>query len=410
MGAVKTVLRDRASVLFGGDAHLWNVTKAVVAVAWTFSGRALGLVWTAAMLANLGLADYGLYSIAWSVSAVIALTVDHPFAVRAIRIDDRGFVRERTARILVGLGIIVGATMAYAVGISYVIWFGLGVAGCEILLASVLSRATRMGQPQRATRASALRQAVSVVLGVGVFMAVDDATLVEASLGYLLPYVVFVLLAIRLALTASPQLPGPIRPALMMSAENFSNAVYMQGDILLLGVLADARTVGIYALASAIAWAFASLGQMYGQTHHDSLRASGGSLAHGPSTRNAVLLGAAGGAAVLLIAVGMAVFSAGGALVAATAVMALFVTARVLTFVLSVVLYVQGRDRVRVVSSAACASLKLAAVAILVTLVFPADLAAPAAAIAALIAELIMCTWLYRVLYRRDEGQANDRG
>ncbi|WP_156024696.1 lipopolysaccharide biosynthesis protein [Smaragdicoccus niigatensis] len=385
-------LRDRITAApdFG------NLAKTGVSMAWMVSGRGLGLVWTAAMLAFLGLNDYGRYTIATALSVIIALTVDHPFNVRAVRVDEEAFVRERATRALVGVALGAASIGSYLLGGGYVVTFGLAFAGVEILLVSVMSRATRRGDPRRLTRATALRQAASVASGLAVLVGVPEATLEQVTLAYLMPMVVAACWAIPLVRGVKPAWPGPFRTAAMMSFENFANGVYLQGDVLLVGALAGDRSAGIYALASTIAWAPTAIGQFFGQTYHESLRNSRGHLAGGPSIRTTALLAFGAGALVLGVAGVMAAYSAERSLVDATAIMAVFTALRVVSWVRTVALFIQERDGTRALSSAVGAALKLGAIAVLVCWVFPTGWSAPAAALGAVIAESVVFVWLVR--------------
>ncbi|MCE5288324.1 MAG: hypothetical protein LLG14_03690 [Nocardiaceae bacterium] len=373
-----------------------KLAKVTVSVVWLFSGRGLGLVWTAAMLSLLDLDDYGRYTIATALGVVIGLTVDHPFAVRAIRVDDEAFVRERATRILVALSLGAAAITSYVIGGGYVVTFGLACAGAEILLHSVMSLAIRMGEPQRLTRAMTIRQAASVVSGLCVLFGVHDATLEQATVAYLVPMFLVGFWATPLLRGAKPAFPGQAGTAAMMSIENFANGVYLQGDVLLVGALAGDRSAGIYALASTIAWAPTVIGQFFGQTHHESLRHGRENRAGGPSMMTTAVLALLAGSLVLGVAGVMAWFSADRPLVEATAIMAVFSVLRVVSFVLTVALFIHSRDRTRVMSSVVGAALKLGVIAVLVCWVFPPGGSAPAAALGAVIAESVVFVWLLR--------------
>ena len=61
-----------------------------------YGSRGLGLLLTFAIIARLGIADYGLYALAFSFATILGPPLDNPWAVRAIRESEDDFNRERS--------------------------------------------------------------------------------------------------------------------------------------------------------------------------------------------------------------------------------------------------------------------------------------------------------------------------
>lgn len=376
-----------------------NIAKAVVAAFWLYGGRALGLGWTLAIISTLGIADYGEYTLSLAISAIFAGTIDHPFAVRSVRVSDEAFLTERTVRILTG-GVVAGLAVGAAIlDIGYIAWFGLAVASGEIIFNAYLSLALRMGHADVINRLGALRQAASVGLGVGYLFVVPQHSLAVASLFYLAPYAVVVVLTVPKALVARPAMHGSPRQILLLSSENFGNALYFTADVLLLGILTNPTIVGYFSIASVVGWAVASLGQGFAQTYHEPLRAAGGAVSAGPSMKHATLLAVAGGALMLAVGVAILLSPAPAQIGWATAIMSGFVCLRILTWVFTIVLYLQHRDRLRAVSSATAGVLKLLLIALLVGPIMSKADGATATSIACVLAELVLMTWLYAAVH-----------
>src|SRR3978361_1716936 len=62
-----------------------TATTTIIAMMWLFGGRGFGLLWTLALVHQLGIGDYGLYGMALAVTMIVGPSLDNPFAVRAIR-------------------------------------------------------------------------------------------------------------------------------------------------------------------------------------------------------------------------------------------------------------------------------------------------------------------------------------
>ena len=369
-----------------------NLLKAGVAALWTYGGRGIGLLWTIALIAKLGISDYGQYAMAFALAAILAAPLDHPFTVRSIRVTEREFLGERTTRVLAGTALIVAGLCL--IPVSYIAWFALVIGGGELVFNAYKSQALRDGRPDLTQRMDTARQATSIALATAYLFVVPAPTLVVASLLYAAPYFVIAVLAAVRTHGAAPRLPGSWREMSMLFSENLANAVYIQGDVLLLGFLTDSTVAGYYSVASVTAWAVAFVGQAFGHTFHEKLRAADGSVTAGPALKHTTMLGCAAGS--LLLAAGVVLFftPASPQVAGALMVMSLFVAMRVLNHVFTTVLYLQHRDRTRVLAAATLAPLKM----VLVLCLFP--LGAVGAAIASVITDAVLLVWFMRALYR----------
>nr|WP_206030744.1 polysaccharide biosynthesis C-terminal domain-containing protein [Rhodococcus sp. B10] len=366
--------------------------KAGVAALWTYGGRGIGLLWTVALIAQLGIADYGHYAMAFALAAIIAAPLDHPFGVRSIRVDEADYLGERTTRALIGVALIaVGLCL---IDVNYVAWFALVVAGGEMTFNAYKSRALRDGHPDVTQRMDTVRQASSIALATAYLFAVSEPTLLVASLLYVAPYFVIAVVTLVQTRVARPLLPGSWREISMLFSENLANAVYIQGDVLLLGYLTDSTIAGYYSVASVTAWAVAFVGQSFGHTFHEKLRLADGRVTAGPALKHTVVLGCVAGSLLLIAGVVLFFTPAPSQVAAALVVMSFFVVMRVMNYVFTTVLYLQHRDRTRVLAAAVLAPLKM----VLILCLFP--LGAVGAALASVVTDAVLLVWFTRALYR----------
>ncbi|MBY6413771.1 hypothetical protein HQ346_18915 [Rhodococcus sp. BP-252] len=369
-----------------------NLIKAGVAALWTYGGRGIGLLWTVALIAQLGIADYGHYAMAFALAAIIAAPLDHPFGVRSIRVDETDYLGERTTRALIGVALIaVGLCL---IDVNYVAWFALVVAGGEMTFNAYKSRALRDGHPDVTQRMDTVRQASSISLATAYLFAVSEPTLLVASLLYVAPYFVIAFVALVQTRVARPLLPGSWREISMLFSENLANAVYIQGDVLLLGYLTDSTIAGYYSVASVTAWAVAFVGQSFGHTFHEKLRLADGRVTAGPALKHTVVLGCVAGSLLLIAGVVLFFTPAPSQVAGALVVMSFFVVMRVMNYVFTTVLYLQHRDRTRVLAAAVLAPLKM----VLILCLFP--LGAVGAALASVVTDAVLLVWFTRALYR----------
>ncbi|MEU0495620.1 hypothetical protein [Mycobacterium sp. NPDC006124] len=370
-----------------------NLMKTALAVLWMYGGRGVGLLWTLALISRLNVGEYGNYGMAFALMAVIGPPLDNPFTVRAMRESEQRFVAERSGRFLVGVGLIAAGTALFAV--NYIAWFGLTVAGCEMAFKAYQSEFARNGHADRVWRLDTIRQVASVALAAAYLFGVDHPTLVTASLFYVSPYVVVVVLAAFAVRGHRPAMPGPPRLIAALIGEMFGTALYLQGDVLLLGFLTNSTVVGYYTICWTVAAAVTAVGQSFGMTYHEQLRIGGGSLSSGPPLRTTLLIGTGSFMLVLVIGVGLLLSPAPSELAVAMLIMAAFCGMRTIISVFQVILYAQRRDLTRLATAVGLVPVKLAAVALL------ARFGAIGAALASVAADTLLLVVYSLVLYRR---------
>ncbi|UPG69220.1 lipopolysaccharide biosynthesis protein [Gordonia hongkongensis] len=359
-----------------------QIAKALIAAAWTYGGRAAGLGWTLVLTVHLGVGSYGEYAMAFALGAIIAAPLDNPFAVRAIRESERAFDGERVTRVLLGLGLMVAG--AACLTTSLLVWFALFVAGGEIVFNAVKSRALRDGHPDRVMRYDTTRQLLSIALAVGYLQFAESPDLDIASFCYLAPYLVVAVYSVTLIPGHRPAIPGSARLIAILFGEHLANALYMQGDILLLGALTDADVAGYFAIASTVGWAAGQVGMSLANTYHESLRAAGGAVSAGPPRSHVLVVAAVTSALVMTAGAVLLATSIADELAWALVVISLFVGLRIVNNVLTTILYVQRRDIVRSVAAAALVPIKLGMVWALV------DFGAVGAATASVITDAVL--------------------
>ncbi|WP_059020690.1 hypothetical protein [Mycobacterium sp. M26] len=370
-----------------------RIGKTVVAAVWMYGGRGVGLLWTLAVISRLGIADYGLYAMGFALAAIVCAPLDNPFNVRALRESEERFLRERTTR--VGLGLLLMAAGVAVLDVHYIAWFGLVVGGGELIFNAYKSRDLRDGHPDRVMRLDTIRQVSSIALATGYLFAVGHPTLLAASLLYCVPYLVIAVLAVFTVRGHRPGVPGPPRLVAALVIEHLGNALYIQGDVLLLGFLTDSRVAGLYSVASVMAWAVAALGQSYVATYHEPLRESGGDLASGPSVKAILTVSAVAALLISVVGIGLLLSPAPRELGVAMVLMSVFCGMRAANYVYTAVLYMQHRDLLRAWAAAGLVPVKLAGVALL------APLGAVGAAIASVVTDAVLLGVYLKILYRR---------
>ncbi|WP_309226665.1 MULTISPECIES: hypothetical protein [unclassified Mycolicibacterium] len=359
-----------------------NLAKTFIALIWAYGGRGVGLLWTLILVHRLGIQEYGLYGMATALNGIIGATIDNSFAVRAIRESEEHFRRERAMRYLVSVGLIVTGLSAFH--FNYVVGFGLMVAGGEIGLNVVKSQSARDGHPDRVYRIDSARQFTSAGCAAIYLYTADHPTLTPATLLYCTPYVVVLIWGAKLAMGNRPALPGPPRLIAALTGEMLGTALYLGGDVLLLGTLVDTKAAGYYQLAWVVAGAITAVGASFGMTYHEPLRESGGDVAAGPPLRNTLAIAALGGTLMLIIGGGLYVAGAATQLVLAMMIMGGFAALRIVISVFQIILYTQRRDLFRLTVAVGLVPVKLGLVAALT------PFGAVGAAIAANISDALM--------------------
>lgn len=378
-----------------GRRHL---AIALWAVFWAYGGRACGMVWTLALVSKLGIANYGLYAMAYAVYSLIGPPLDNVFVVRSVRESEEHFLADRATRYLLGV-----ALMAIGVALlelNYVAAFGLFVSGGELVLRAWQSRSVRAGEPHKAAQLDTLRQFTSVVLACAYLYAVPHPTLQVATSILVAPYVVIALVVGPMALRHRPGIPGPPRLIAILVAEALAVMIYVQGDLLLLGWLTNNTIAGYYGICTTVTLAIIALGQGFGMSYSQKMREGEGNLSSGPPLKSTILLGAGAGFLVLLTGLVMLVVPAVPTqLAVAMTIMSLFCAMRTISTVFQAVLYNQRRDRLRLVAAWAVVPVKLGLVALMAV-----PLGAVGAAIASVITDAILLVVYLRVLYRKPAG------
>jgi hypothetical protein len=376
-----------------------------VSLLWVYGGRATGLVWTLAMIHQLGISQYGLYSLGFAVTSVLGQTLNNPYVVRAAREPEEDFVRERASRYLLGVALMVIAQAFLPV--NYILWFGILAAGGELCVGAYKARALREGDPHLTSRIDTSRQVGSVVAGCAYLFGThlfttSEPTLFGASVAYCIPYVVIAVLAAFTVRGHRPQWPGPIRTILVLSGEMLGMAAFLQGDILLLGWLTDTTVVGYYNLTWVLASAIGYVGQAFGATFTQPLRDSGGDVKTGPPLRLTVAIGLAGGLIVLITGIVLLFTPVPRQLAIAMIVMSAYATFRTIIMVFTFILYAQRRDVIRLASVIGLVPVKFGVLAALAP-----TLGAVGAAIATSVSDLLMLVIFTIAIYG---GRWNAKG
>ncbi len=244
-----------------------NLLTTLVAMLWLYGGRGVGMLWTVVLLSQLGVSDYGLYGMAFALSAVIGPPLDNPYVVRSMRESEERFVAERASRFLVGLTLVAAGTAL--VGVSYIAWFGLTVAGGEIAYKSYSSRFARTarrtasGGSTASVRSSASLSpastcSVSTIRRCWARVPCTSRPTTSSSCSPGSP---------PAGTTATP------RTAASHARTRRRDAGYSAvppGRRVLLGFLTDSRTAGYYTLCWTVAAALAAVGQSFGMTYYTS--------------------------------------------------------------------------------------------------------------------------------------------
>jgi O-antigen/teichoic acid export membrane protein len=358
-----------------------------------YGGRGIGLLWTLALISRLGISEYGLYGMAIALMSIVSATLSNPYAVRCIRESEQRFLEERYHRYLLGLTLMVAAQVFLP--LNYIAWFGLTVAGGELIFKAYQSRAERDGNPHLFWRLDTIRQTLSVLLPCIYLFVIPHPTLVWASVLYCVPYVAMVIPVGLVVRGHRPRLPGSPRLIAALMGEMLGTAVYLQGDVLLLGWLTNSTTAGYYMITWVLASAIALIGQSVVTTYNKHLRESGGDLSAGPPLRRTLGIAAAGGVVVFLVGLGLLISPAPTELAVAMMIMAWYAAMRSIVSVFQQILYAQRRDTVRLTAATGLAVFKLALVALL------ASAGAVGAAIATAVTDTVLLVIFAVALYRK---------
>jgi O-antigen/teichoic acid export membrane protein len=223
----------------------------------------------------------------------------------------------------------------------------------------------RDGHPDLTSRMDTTRQICSVGAASIYLITAHHPTLLGATLLFCAPYPVIAVLGGLRVWRHRPGIPGPPRLIAALTGEMLGTAVYLQGDVLLLGYLTNSTVVGYYTLAITVGIALVTLGQSFGMTYHEPLRKSGGDLSAGPPLKITVLFGLATGLLMGIVGFALLISPAPTELAAAMLIMAGWCAIRTISSIFQVILYTQRRDLVRLLSAVGLVPFKLLLVAAL---------------------------------------------
>ncbi|MBI3213473.1 MAG: hypothetical protein HYZ38_06620 [Mycobacterium sp.] len=340
-----------------------NLAKTLISLVWIYGGRGVGMLWTLALIAQLSISDYGLYSMAFALMSIVGPALNNPYAVRALRESEDRFLGERAGRYLLGVAILLIGQLF--INVNYIAWFGLTTAGGELVMKAYLSRANRDGHPDRSFRMDTIRQMSSVALGSIYLFSTDHPKLLVASIVYCLPYAVVIVITGFVVRGHRPKAPGSPKLMALLAGEMLGTALYLQGDVLLLGWMTSHATAGYYSLTWTVASAIATVGMSYSGTYVESLREHDGDVSAGPPLKNTLTLAAVGGSLVLLTGIGLLISPAPTELAVAMMIMSIYCAVRTTILVFQTILYTQRRDVFRFGVAVGLVPFKLLAVAAL---------------------------------------------
>jgi O-antigen/teichoic acid export membrane protein len=384
------------------DAELSNLRRTMHASGWMYSSRALVFGWALLLTHQFGIADYGLYAIAFAAGALIGIPLDSYFNVRAPRVSQGVFDGERTTRVLIGLVLVFLGWAVWPFTAAFLGGFAVGKAGIDVCFQASRSHLIRDGQPDRAQRADAARQVIGIALGTAYVVFFPGATIQVAALVYLAGTAVPILFGVSNLIVHPPVRPEVTPRTASILAESIGGVAYVQAEVILLGVLVSSTSAGYYSFGATIVWSLAAAGQSFAYTFHEGLRHSKGHVDTGPPLGTALRLSIAAGVAVAVLAVALRLVDLDQALWLTFAWLAPVSFLRTLSSVSTVVLMMQHEDVFR---------LKITAVALVVKLgliVLLSSYGGPGAAVAFLGSDLIVSAAYTRKVYGRPRAGSAD--
>ena len=370
-----------------------NVVRAALASLWNYSGRVVGLGWTALLVAKLGIGDYGTYAMAVAAGVMINAAIDNAFYVRSLRIEPDRFEGERCARVI--CGVLVAALGVLCFVQWYIVGFAIIIGAGEQLFNTFKSQYLRTGRPDITMRFDAVRQLLSIGLGAAgiVFLGAD---LHQATWLYAVPYLVILLICLRFIPGRRPLAPGGPREIALLSLESFAAVTYTQGDLLLIGGIAGEKMAGYYSVALVTALAISVIGQNYANTFVESMRAVNGHMSAAPPLRRIVRVAAATSLAMALIGIGVLISGLANLVGVIALIMSVWVFARSINAMFTLLLFLQHRDAMRVRATVVVAVIKMS---LLVPVVHTFGVIG--AAVSCVLCEIGLLLWYHHVIYRR---------
>lgn len=386
-----------------GDSTPSNIRRTAHATGWIYSSRALLLGWALLFTYHFGIAEYGVFAIAFALGAIIFTPIDSYFTIRAPRVTDKVFAGERTTRVLLGLGLVF---------LGWALWpftflggFAVGKAGVDVCFQASRSPLIRDGHPDRAQRADAVRQMFGIALGTAYVLFYPGAIMEVAALVYLAGCASPILIGVRNLVVHEPIRPELTPRTASIVAESIGGVAYGQAGVVLLGLLASTTSAGYYSFGLTLLMSLAALGQSFAHTFHEELRRSQGHVDAGPPLRIALLLSAATGLVMAGVTVALWWVGFDRDLWLTFAWLAPVTFLRTLSSVSTVVLAMQHRDALRLKVTAISLTVKVCLIVVL------SSKGGPGAAAAFLVADAIMSgTYAYNVYGRRASQPAASDG
>jgi O-antigen/teichoic acid export membrane protein len=380
-----------------------HLQRTFQASGWMYSSRALVFGWALLLTHQFGIAEYGIYAMAFAAGAVIGVPLDSYFTIRAPRVAGEVFLGERTTRALLGLGLVLLGVLAWP--FSFGAGFAVVKAGSDVTFQASRSSLIRDGRPDQAQRADAIRQVIGVALGSAYLLVAADPSLEMAAGLYLAGCALPIAAGIGALAHARPLIPEFSGRSASILGEAVGGVVYVQAEVILLGLLGSPTSAGYYSFGATIVWSLAALGQSFGYTFHEGLRDSRGDVATGPKLSTALWLSLSTSLVVALTAAVLWRFDSDDVLWLTFALLAPVSFLRTLSSVSTVVLAMQHRDRFRLGVTAASVALKVALILLL------KDLGGPGAAVAFLASDLVMSgSYTVAVYGRRGQTRAAPGG
>lgn len=380
-----------------GRAHesgrLSNLQRTLRASGWMYSSRALVFGWAILLTHEFGINVYGIYAMAFATGALIGVPIDSYFNIRAPRVSDALFLRERATRALLGFALMVLGALVWPFS------FGLGFAGIkagvDVCFQASRSDLIRDGHPDRAQRADAFRQVTGIVLGSGYLLIAGDPGLGIAAFLYLVGCALPIARGLGAIVSYRPAMPEISGRSASILTEAVGGVAYVQVEVIMLGLLGSPTSAGYYSFGATIVWSLAALGQSFGYTFHEGLRRTKGHVDSGPPLATALMLSTATATVMVGASVLLHTFDSNPILWMTFAWLAPVSFLRTLSSVSTVVLAMQHRDGFRMKVTAVSLAVKVGLILVL------QERGGPGAAMAFLASDLIMSGAYTLAVYRR---------
>lgn len=261
--------------------------RAVSAAAWLLGGQAFGFAWALLLVQAVGIGSYGQFATGVAAAGLLTIPLDAYFLIRAPRVDEDAFRADRTTR--AWLGLVLLAAGCAVLPWSTVPGLALGKGGATVVFNALRSRAIRDGQPQAAQRADTVRALLCLACGTLAILLLDRAEVGTVVGAWLVGYAPFLLLAAPILRGGRPRAPEWSRRTGAIVLDALGGAAYLQGDVVLVGVLLGSTEAGRYGFGALVAGAVGAIGLNFGATYHERLRAAGGHWRAGPPWRHVIV-------------------------------------------------------------------------------------------------------------------------